>query len=306
MPRFQQSQHALGSEVILTLVGDDEPQIGGLFDTLWREIRLFEATFSRFQPDSELTHVNQQAGLQTEVSIEFLRLIQQVKIMVKRSEGLYNPFILPGLQAAGYKGSWPNPAQHDESMDFSARRTVQPEALVVGPNWIKIPAKSALDFGGIGKGYLLDQLSAQLQLAKLTGYWLSLGGDLICAGKDTDDKLWRIGLQQADALGEAAYIENSDGTALAVATSGITKRRGSGWHHIIDPRTAKPAKTDVLTASVALPDGVEADIFAKCLVIIGSQEATGFASRHKIKDFLLQSGPIENIGLRAAGSIIPV
>lgn len=288
MKRLQQHQKALGSEVLLTLVGENEAALVSLYDELWREIMLFEATFSRFLPDSELTYVNQRAGQQVMVSPEFVALARATKAMSAATQGIYNPFILPKLQAVGYKGSWPDPGVYDAELDYEQRAIVPADSLEIGDGWVNIPPDSALDFGGIGKGYLLDQLAKLLDPKLVKGYWFSLGGDIVCGGVDVGGQPWRIGLQRADSEAVAGYVENKDGKQLAVATSGITKRRGSGWHHIIDPRTGQSAKTDVLTASICMSNGLEADVFAKCLVILGNKAAEDFAAANNITAKLLQ------------------
>ena len=60
-----------------------------------------------------------------------------------------------------------------------------------------------------------------------------------------------------------------------VATSGRDYhrwRQGGIWHHhIIDPRTGRPAQADVLTATVVAPSAAEAEVAAKVAVISGSQ-----------------------------------
>ena len=304
MKRLQQSHHALGSQVYLTLVLEDTAQSDDLFTELWQEIRLFEATFSRFQPDSELTHVNQQAGEQTEVSPEFVRLAASAQKYAKRTQGLYNPFILPQLQVAGYKGSWPNPDKPVAGTDFSHRRIVKPEKMQLGPDRVRLPTGGALDFGGIGKGYLLDQLSNGLDASGITDYWLSLGGDIMCRGHDVDGKPWRIDIQQADGDGIAATVNNDDGQKMAVATSGITKRKGAGWHHIIDPRTGHPAKTDILTATVMSGSATDADVLAKCAVILGSSDAEPFLRAQAISHYFLQyHGTLGAMATKASGDI---
>src|SRR5882757_10538330 len=106
MKRLQQTKVALGSDALLTLIVGDNEGAAAIFTELWQEIHLFEATFSRFQSDSELTYVNQGAGERTEASLEFLALARATKRMAEQTGGLYNPFVLPKLQAAGYKGSW--------------------------------------------------------------------------------------------------------------------------------------------------------------------------------------------------------
>ena len=44
-------------------------------------------------------------------------------------------------------------------------------------------------------------------------------------------------------------------------------------HHLIDPRTGEPAVTDWLSVTVIAPHADLAEVFAKALLIAGSQEA---------------------------------
>lgn len=290
MQRYQETKRALGSEAILTLIPkDSNTPMAAIMSELWQEISLFEATFSRFQPDSELTLVNHHAGKKTEVSPEFIALVSTAKDFAALTDDLYNPFILPTLQAAGYVGSWPEPDKASPMTDFRHRGVAPAEALEIGADWVRLPRGTALDFGGIGKGYLLDQLVELLSKRGLAGYWLSLGGDIICSGMDIDNQPWRIGLQQAAGPDIAGYVNNEDGRQLAVATSGITKRRGENWHHLIDPRTGEPATTTILTASVCMPTATEADVLAKCVVILGHDDGIAFISQHEMLGALVQS-----------------
>jgi thiamine biosynthesis lipoprotein len=63
--------------------------------------------------------------------------------------------------------------------------------------------------------------------------------------------------------------------AGGLATSGTDYRRwqlgGRWYHHILDPRTGRPAVTDVLTATVVAPSAARAEVAAKASLILGSQ-----------------------------------
>jgi len=62
----------------------------------------------------------------------------------------------------------------------------------------------------------------------------------------------------------------------AVATSSIMKRTWSQGekvhHHLIDPRTGEPAKTDWLNVTVIAPSVITADVYAKAILIAGKKE----------------------------------
>ena len=288
MIRLQQHKHALGSEAYITLVGTDEQFLAATFDTLWQELSLFEQTFSRFLSDSELTYVNERAGLPTDVSPEFVALAQAARQYMERTGGLYNPFVLPALQRAGYKGSWPNMATQGGAPDFSDGEFSNAASLEINAGSVTIPNQTALDFGGIGKGYALDQLAQIIQRQSITNFWLSFGGDVLAAGTDSDGSPWTIHISQAVNQDKTCATIQAGSKPYAVATSGILKRAGEGWNHLIDPRTGQPTKTDILSATVATDSGTAADVYAKCLVLAGSKGAPKLAQKLKISNYVLQ------------------
>jgi thiamine biosynthesis lipoprotein len=266
--RWQQTGLALGSDVVLTIVCSDTTDRDAVFAGLWQSITDFENRFSRFMPDSELTMLNLLAGEQFRASPEMVELLDACMYFAERTKGIFNPFILPSLQKAGYKGSWPSPQVHDHALDMSSRIIATDDVLQIDGQLIRIPANTALDFGGIGKGYLLDKLGEQLQAQNITDFWLSLGGDVLCCGHDSGGEDWMIEIAAAEQPDKTvARVSNDKGESLAIATSGITKRRGKGWHHLIDPRTGQPSDSGVLSATVVALHGVEADIYAKVLVL---------------------------------------
>lgn len=293
MQRLQEKFHALGSEVFITLIAGNSYLFDATFTMLHEEIVTFENRFSRFLPGSELTRFNELAGEEVVISTEFRNLLRESIRMSRATDNLYNPFVLPALQKAGYKGSWPTPTILAGSKDFTSRKVVHPSELMLFGHTARIPAGSALDFGGIGKGYLLDKLHRLLQSASLIGYWVSLGGDIVCAGYDLEREVWSVQVQLAtDNKKVLTAITNTSDSPLFIATSGITKRRGNSpngpWHHIINPITGKPADTHILTATVTADSGAQADIYAKAIVIAGEAYAMSLKQTHNIRSFILQ------------------
>ncbi len=298
MPRYQQSKHALGSEVMLTLVVPGKAQAETAFVRLWAMIDAFENRFSRFREDSELAAFNARAGAPTKVSVPFHDLLSTARKMAMLTDGLYNPLILPALQRAGYKGSWPNAGGVTDALNYENRNLASAEDIVITRTAAAIPGDTALDFGGIGKGYLLDQLANVLHGLGIDNYWLSLGGDILCNGLDETNESWNIVIQDAHNSKASAGSICNRGRRLAVATSGITKRKGPGWHHIIDPRTGRSADTDILTATVCSKSATEADVFAKCLVILGNVDSPQFMSQHNLTNVLIQTDAAKNSVLK--------
>ena len=290
--RYQKHLDCLGSKAFLTIITDkDSLFVDEVFTTLISKVEDFEERFSRFLGDSELTSFNQSAGKKTTISPELKDILVETNKMSILTNNIFSPFILPSLQKSGYTSSWTN--KDLISPDFSNRQDNSDFEIKIGENWAEIPKNSAIDLGGIGKGYLLDQLSNYLDKTDISNYWLSLGGDIICNGQDMNNKPWQISI--ADALDDRLildYTENRHGVKMAIATSGVTKRKGihnnKAWNHIIDPRTNEPIKNNILTVTVTANNAVTADVMAKCIVIEGPDKAKKLVKNKRISGFLMQ------------------
>ena len=269
MNQYQQQRHVLGSQADITIIASDQSKADAVFGALWERMEQFGAQFSRFDAASELSKFNARAGEWTAITPEFHDLLHACKHYSLLTAGVFNPFVLPALQRAGYTGSWPDlQASGDPTVDFRERQIAEAERIELSGDAARIPVTSALDLGGIGKGYALDLLATLFTLHSIDSYCASLGGDVICRGLDTAGNPWRIGI--ADPLGNkrvVGVISNHGGTPLVVASSTVVKRRGSEWHHLIDPRTGEPSTSDILMATVVTTSGCAADVFAKTLII---------------------------------------
>lgn len=289
--QYYQECIALGSKTGLSLISNATPaKIENLYRELWKAIFMFERRFSRFLPDSELSVFNRNAGMKQIISPDFRDILIDVCAISNETDGLYNPFILPALQAAGYSHSRVPGHEQDAVDDHSSKSVASIDRLEIGDDWARIPYGTALDLGGLGKGYLAALLRERLPDI-VTGYWLSFGGDIAVGGNDKDDQPWTVKIEAAeDQTQEVGMFTVS--APCGIATSGTTihrgKKAGINWHHIIDPRTRKPAETDVLLATVQHASPLRADVLASCAVILGSKHGMQFLKDQGVKAAVLQ------------------
>jgi thiamine biosynthesis lipoprotein len=293
MKLYKQKNIALGSEAVLTIVSNRrKTEIDAIFSELWIRTFKFEKRFSRFLPTSELSMFNRSSGSKQIISEEFHDILQAAKRLSIDTGGLYNPFVLPALQKAGYTQSFVKGAENDIHEDHSRKSVVSIDKLEFGSDWARIPYGTAIDLGGCGKGFLADQLADYIQ-SRVIGYSISLGGDIVCGGLDENGANFSVTIQKVNSyddeiVGEIIMLIQK----YSVASSGITKRRGSNngsaWHHIIDPKTLEPAKTDILLATVCHASGLYADVLASCCVILGSRKSKSFLRSHGVNDALFQ------------------
>jgi thiamine biosynthesis lipoprotein len=252
---------ALGSTCELLAVGSSR----GSLERCEAMVREAEARFTRFVKDSELAELNRSLGRPRPVSPEMFYMLEAAFWAYGESQGLVNVAVLPALKSAGYDRSFEQGLQQPAEAHPKQPRPL-PEVLMLDPRTrsAALAPGEELDLGGIAKGFLADILIDQLGDNAVC----NLGGDLRIKGEGPTGDGWRIGLcdQSVIALRSGA-----------VATSGTTRRRwGQSMHHLIDPRTGLPARTDLAEVSVVTDCALRGEVYAKCAVLLGLAAGQAF------------------------------
>lgn len=262
-------------------------------ETGFKQVRQFiaecESRFSRFLEDSELSRLNRSAGTWFQASPGLFELVQESLNMYRLTRGLFDPSILKSLQQAGYdrsmelitaSGSLPEDATKQplvviSPFDASLIRQVR---LDFDNEAVYLPPGLQIDLGGIAKGWIAEK--AVHLLSEFTpACAVSAGGDMAFHGVPTGESAWQVSFEDPrDEHNVLAVLNMRSG---ALATSSITRRSwnkgGEVRHHIIDPRTGFSAKTEWLSVCAGAPKAVEAEAFAKAILIGGSNQAVQLA-----------------------------
>jgi thiamine biosynthesis lipoprotein len=213
---------------------------------------------TRFDRSSELSRFNASAGRWVKVSDELGALLRESLRAYELSGGLVHAATLSALLAAGYTrdfalGGTPTTAA-------PAPPAPLPELLEVRPREARLAPGAAVDVGGIAKGWLADRLAERMGANCL----VNLCGDLYAHGSGETGEGWPVG------FGDKTVLLRD----MGAATSGTAKRMwGPGLHHLIDPRTARPAVSDLTEVSVLAKTATDAEIYAKVALLLGSEGA---------------------------------
>ncbi len=242
-----------------------------------------EARWSRFLPDSDLTRLNDGAGLPVAVAPETVTLVEAMGEAWSSTQGRYDPTILPLLVGAGYGTSRIDPTR-TTVLPTAARHTGAMDAVVVdrAASTVTVPVGTALDPGGIGKGLAADLAVAFLLSGGAAGALVSIGGDLAAAGTPPEPEGWRVDIERADPtdrpLCRAAFDHGG------VATSSTRSRRwtvdGRPRHHALDPATGAPSETDLAAVTVFATSGREAEAFATSALLAGRDAVVAHLDSH--------------------------
>ena len=286
-PLQHRQGRALGCEVRLGATGDDRVARAAL-DAGWDRLDELEARWSRFRPDADVSRCNAAAGRAVAVHPETLDVIEAAVHAWQLTGGLVDPTVLPALEAAGYDRSFEQlapPTGHP--VDAPAPPvTVGTPPRVPGcagievdrtAGTVRLPADVRLDLGGIGKGRIADLVAATMVATGATGAVVDLRGDVAVAGTSPDGDGWGIAI--ADPLDERRTLTTVVLAAGAVATSATTRRRwhadGADHHHLIDPRTGRPAESDLVAVTVVAAEAAWAEVLAKATLIAGLGDGVG-------------------------------
>lgn len=124
--------------------------------------------------------------------------------------------------------------------------------------------KMSLDVGAIAKGYAAEMISEALRKKGISGYLISIGGNVCAVGAKPDGKMWTVGIENPDG----DFFEKVCVSDMSVVTSGSYQRYfeldGKRYHHIIDPDTLMP-KNDYISVTVIAGDSALADALSTAL-----------------------------------------
>jgi thiamine biosynthesis lipoprotein len=168
-----------------------------------------------------------------------------------------------------------------------------------GPHWsdveideaagtLLVPRGCSLDLGAIAKASGADRAAATIARTLGAGALVSLGGDVAMQGPSPDGgwPVHVISTTASDDRGDAGQVVMLPGGGLATSSPGARRwlQDGEPRHHIIDPRTLRPADTDWLSITVAAHDCVAANAAATAGVVLGTLapqwlEGTGYPCR---------------------------
>lgn len=274
--------NALGTEVEFCLQSENSRSLESDLVELEKIVTDFEKKFSRFLLSSELCLFNETAECFLASSI-FVDILLKSRHFYYLTQGIFDPSILVDLEKIGYDQSFDLINQlADKKRKTSLYKTCSFDSVSINAvsNIIAKPIKARLDFGGIGKGYVVDLLSNKLKEKGYQNFWISAGGDMYLSGVTENKQKYQVGVQ--NPLNPDVDITKVlvFGNELAVATSGITKREwqlgGVSFNHIIDPRTRTSVSNDLLSVTVVSNTTIKSDVFAKTILILGKAKGLEF------------------------------
>jgi thiamine biosynthesis lipoprotein len=239
------------------------------------ELTAVDAACSRFRPDSELVLLNRSAGTRVPVGDRLLNAIRVSLDVAELTDGLVDPTVGRTLRLAGYDRTFAELRLRDGRLvrasfpPVAGWRSVELDAV---RRSVRLPAGVELDLGATAKALAADRAAAAAAAETGSGVLVDLGGDIAVAGAPPEGG-WPVRIADDHAApldGPGPVVSIGSG---GLASSGTRVRRwataGGELHHIVDPRTARPAVTPWKTVSVAAASCVRANAASTAAIVLG-------------------------------------
>jgi thiamine biosynthesis lipoprotein len=285
-------------------------------ELLEADLLALDLACSRFRPDSELVAIGTVArGASGPVTMSVSPLLAEAVAVSLRAaqltDGDVDPTVGGALAELGYDRDFAELTRPEQTEAAGGHDTGRVGVRVI-PGWrsvrvdvtrqrLTVPAGVQLDLGATVKGWAADRAAARIVKELGCGVLVSLGGDTAVAGEPPAGG-WRIRVQDRTALpgaaaeGPSQVVTIRDGGLATSSTAARRWRRGGDvLHHILDPRTGRPAAPVWRTVSVAAVTCADANTAATAAIIRGRQALPWLAALGLPARLVAQDGAIHNI-----------
>ncbi len=299
--KAQRESYRLGTIVRITLYGDDSEKLNKVLDLSMKEIERLENLLSVNIPSSDISLVNRALGeYPVKVSEETGFLLERALEWSERTGGAFDPTVGKIVKLWGMgteSAAVPDPEKLKEAVGMTDFRKVN---IVHRGNgtFVQTAKGQRIDLGGIAKGYVTDKVRLLLKNEGIQSALIDLGGNISVFGNSPKPGKWKLGLQHPFMLrGEYfGVVEVSD---VSVVTSGAYERYfescGVRYHHIFDPATGYPARSDLASVTIISEDSTDADALSTALFVMGLERGISLLRKLKNIEAVLVAKETERI-----------
>lgn len=269
---YNRTLKLMGSRFDLTVVAADSSEANRDIEMAIKEINRIEKVISSWDPESETSKINQNAGIKpVKVSPELFSLIERAKGISRLTDGAFDISYASMDKIWKFDGSMTK-MPSEEEIAASVSKVGYQNIILDKENstvFLKLPGMK-IGFGAIGKGYAADKAKALLMKNGIPAGIINASGDMNTWGKQPGGKDWEVAITNPMNKNKAfALLPLKQG---AVVTSGDYEKfvtfNGKRYAHIINPKTGYPS-TGIISATVFAPKAELADALATSVFVMG-------------------------------------
>ncbi len=279
---FKRTLKLMGSRFEITVVAKDSTEANDYIDLGVGEITRIEKLISSWDPASQTSEINRNAGIKpVKVDEELYNLIGRSVEISKLTDGAFDISFASMDKIWKFDGSMTE-MPSEEAIKQSVAK-VGHQNIILDPENFTVFLKlegMKIGFGGIGKGYAADKAKKLLMEKGVSAGIINAAGDMNTWGKQPNGEFWKVAITNPMDKNKAfALLPLKDN---AVVTSGNYEKyvtfNGVRYTHIINPRTGYPA-TGIISATVFAPKAEIADALATSIFVMGKDVGIDFINQ---------------------------
>jgi thiamine biosynthesis lipoprotein len=255
-------------------------------DSLLQE---FISAASTYDSLSELSEFNRR-GIVYFRTRHLYRMLTIAKTIHKKTHGAFEPTLMPliNLHGFGYvkKVSFPV-----SSIDSLLELVSFDHVMFDSIKMTTLKKGVQIDLSAMGEGFAIDLIAEFLEKNHVRNYKVEIGGEMKCAGKNSRDENWLIGIEHPASDNQGRILNTVTLQNEAISTSGSYRKfylddEGRKHSHIIDPKTGRPVQNNVLSVTVIAKKAVIADAIATACMVMGLDDAVDFIESSEIEGMI--------------------
>lgn len=253
-------------------------------------LKVFNKTFSLWDSTSLISRINNN-DKKARADDWFVTVFKKSAEINRLSDGAFDITVGPLVRAWGFSNA--PVAKHDSAYIDSLRQFVGMEKvhLKKSRKVTKSYPGVQLDMNALAQGFSTDVICDFFDQKGILNYMVEIGGEVRAQGKNASGNYWRIGvdkpidgnLEPGDQLQAIIELKNK-----SVSTSGNYRKfyieNGVKYSHEIDPKTGRPARNTLLSATVVAPDCITADALATAFMVLGLEKSKQLLMHKEFSD----------------------
>ncbi|MBO3445490.1 FAD:protein FMN transferase [Clostridium sp. CCUG 7971] len=268
----------MGTTVKVTLYDNASEK---LLDDVFKRVSEVEDLVSINKEGTEVGLLNENAGIKgVKLSYFSYNLIKKALKYSKLSHGGYDVSIGPLVKLWSIGLPEANVPSEDDIKEVIKNIDYTKVKMNDSTKEVFLSEKGMMiDLGSIAKGYIADDIAKLLKKNNVERAIIDLGGNIYAMGTKDKEHKWKIGIQnpfedRGNVIGTIEIANKS------VVTTGVYERfiekDGIKYHHILNPKTGYPYKTDIAGVTIVADESVDADALSTLIFTKGLDEGLKF------------------------------
>lgn len=264
---------AQGSTYAISYIAPRDVRFQESIDSI---LEVIDQSMSIYREDSKISTLNR--GERIALDRHFREVLDRSDEIFRETKGAFDISVLPLMQLWNFERK--NQRIPDSLSIAEVMENVGWGKLEYGKgDSLALPDGMQIDVNAIAQGYTVDVIAEFLEAKGIEHYLVEVGGELRTKGANIDGQIWRIGIEKPhEENPEDRFQRIIELNNASLATSGSYRKfiedtlTGRRYSHAIDPLSGMATNDPLMSVTVIMPKGIDADAYATALLVMGLEK----------------------------------